>query len=404
MVKNLKTNLKRRIIPILMAGVTGIATFSCSKKEDIDNINTSGNSSYTLEQNNIIPFMYDVTSYNAEEAKNKVYEMRKIQKSYEEKCTPIEFKEYVSDKEVTWDDLKLTIENTTFDEYHKNLLLRAIDNLKKHNFNMDLSVINYNLKNINVIYKDLNDNKVSKEFNCFNHTLTIEKDIKDDKHDIVFLHEVLGHGMTDAYIEDKKVYCSIDKPTFIIGENNKYSGYTLFGEAFTEAMAQIIAITALDKQLSTEYRSAYDLTMVELLMLCKDNNCELYEYANYGVEYLIDKIDKNGFEHSYDLIAQITSNLESSDFNEEPINTSGTLMYAYLCNSLEKDIEKGYTIEEMNRHMQELFNYYGEYILTFKNANNDEIVAYNKDFINLTVLYDDLGKYAYQNNNTYKLK
>ena len=54
--------------------------------------------------------------------------------------------------------------------------------------------------------------------------------------------------------------------------------------------------------------------------------------------------------------------------------------------------------------MQELFNYYGEYVLTFKNANNDEIVAYNKDFINLTVLYDDLGKYAYQNNNTYKLK
>jgi len=404
MINNFRYYLRKRITPILLAGVTGFATFGCSKDEDSKIMDINENASYTLEQNSDVPFIYDVTSYNAEEAKNKVYEMGKIHKSYESKCTPIEFKEYISDKEVTWEDLKTTIKNTKFDEYHKNLLLIAISNLEKYNFNMDLSVINYNLKNIKIIYKEFEDDEISGEFDCFNHTMTMSKNIQGKKHDIVFLHEILGHGMTDAYIDDAKVYCSIDSPSFIIDNNQKYVGYSLFGEAFTEAMAQIIAITALDKELSEEYMSAYDLTMVELLMLCKDNNCQLHEYANYGVKHLINKMNKKGYEHSYDLIAQTTYNLESSIFNEEMKISSGELMYDYLCSSISNDSEKGYTLEEMNMHMQQVFNYFGEYVLTFKTTNGDEMVAYNKDFINLTALYDDIGSYAYSINPTYRMK
>jgi hypothetical protein len=63
--------------------------------------------------------------------------------------------------------------------------------------------------------------------------MTIYSEIDDkEKYELVFLHEMLGHGMTDAYYDASQVYCSIDQPIFVIDSNNNYVGNSFFGEAF----------------------------------------------------------------------------------------------------------------------------------------------------------------------------
>lgn len=397
--------IAKRAIPTMVVGVTALSTCSCStkKKQSSDTIEKMNinNPAYTLEQNDIAPYLYSVKTYDAIKAKNQPYEMKKVKKSYDIKCVPAEFKEYIDEKDITWDDLKNTVVNSKFDEYHKQLLLRGINNLQKNNFNIDLSIINYNLKNIEIEYVDSFEKDVLGVFDCFEHKISLLKNIDNKKkYENVFLHEMLGHGMTDAYIEESKVLCTIDTPTYVIDENNKYVGYSFCGNAFTEAMAQIICLTALDKDLCQEYMSGYDLNIVELLMLCKDNNCELDEYANFGVNSLVKKMKQNKVDNPYDIIAMASYNLEVSEINKKMEITSDTLMYNYLKERVSDELEAGKTLEELNNEMIDIFNCPTEYVILLENENNEQLTICCNDYINLTRLYNDIGSYAFEILNT----
>ena len=398
MIKNLKIYVnnffKQRIASILMAGITGLCFTSCTQTQK--QIDPKSREAYTLEQYEDYTFQYKVVKYDAEKCKNKKYELKGLS-SYDVKCTPIEFKKYTNDTNITWAKLKETISTTNFDEYHKQVLLNGIKNLQKNNFNMDLSVLNYNLKNINIKHKSKYDKEdILGTFNCFNHEITVSDNIDDkEKYEEVFLHEMLGHGMTDAYIEDKKVYCSIDQPTYVIDENNNYIGKSLYGEAFNEATAQIIAITALDKNLQPKYRCAYDMTMVELLMLCEDNNCKIEDYANNGVNLLTKKIKQNKIDDPNGIIAVITYNM-----NEKVNTPSEQVMYNYFVEVVDDSYAAGKTFKEINNRVSKAFNAYHEYVLSYDYEKQCDIVGLDNDIINLTRLYNDIGKYASQKTHT----
>lgn len=393
----------KKCLPLLVAGVTAIGASSCSNKNGSKKvkIDTNDTKAYTLEQYTDVPYLYTVKTYDSKKAKNQKYEMKTIKKPYEVKCTPIEFKNYVNEKDVTWDDIKLTIEKSEFDEYHKSLLVRGINNLKKNNFNMDLAVLNYNLKNINIEYVDFYKEDVLGAFDCFEHKIILLKNMENTKkYEIVFLHEMLGHGMTDAYIEESKVYCSLDTPTYVIDENNNFVGFSLYGNAFTEATAQIIALTALDKELCQEYMSGYDLCMVELLMLCKDNNCALDEYANYGIKKLEEKMKKNNIDAPYDILGIVSYNLETSQMKETPNFTSHDIMYDYFFERVTDELDEGTSFEKLNNDIKDIFNYPAEYVSLLANENNEQLVILYNDYINLTGLYNEIGNYACDKVNT----
>ena len=400
--------ITKRAIPTMLATVTALNTYSCSAKqknnENTEKTNIIKTDSCTLEQYNDFPNLYKIQSYDYEKAKGTPYEMKGMDKSFDVKCTPKEFEKYTKETNITWSDLKNTVNKSKFDDYHKNILLNGINNLEKNNFNINLSAINYNIKNIDIEFVDnYNDQDLLGEFSCFEHKIKLSKNIYDQKkYEVVFLHEMLGHGMTDAYIDETKIYCSIDTPTYVTNQNNEIIGYSLYGEAFTESTAQIIAITALDKQLVPEYACGYDLNMAELLMICKDNNCEISEYANNGVNYLTTKMKQNKIDNPYDLIAIATYNLESVEMNQEITKPSEQIMYDYFCERVSDKQKEGKTLEEINKDIKTAFNYFGEYILVLRNDNNDEIVAHNNDYINLTRLYNEIGNYALGNNQSHK--
>lgn len=400
--------ITKRTIPTMIATVTALSTYSCSAKqknnENTEKTNIIKTDSCTLEQYNDFPYLYKIQSYDYEKAKGTPYEMKGMDKSFDVKCTPKEFEKYTNEKNITWSDLKNTVNNSKFDDYHKNILLNGINNLEKNNFNINLSAINYNIKNIDIEFVDnYDDQDLLGEFSCFDHKIKLSKNIYNQKkYEVVFLHEILGHGMTDAYIDETKVYCSIDTPTYVTNQDNEIIGYSLYGEAFTESTAQIIAITALDKQLEPEYACGYDLNMAELLMICKDTNCEISEYANNGVNYLIQKMKNNKIDNPYDLIAMATYNLESVEMNQEIIKPAEQIMYDYFCERVSDKQEEGKTIEEINNDIKESFTIFGEYILVLRNDNNDEMVVHNQDYINFTRLYNEIGNYALENNQSHK--
>lgn len=392
--------IAKRCIPLLVAGTTGLTMYSCSnRKEENKKINVDNNEAYTLEQYEGYPFQYKVLKYNADKCKNQEYEFKPI-KSYDIKCTPENFGQYTKETNVTWDELKNTAESTNFDDYHKQLLIKGINNLQKNNFNMNLSVINYNLKNIKIKYESKYEREsINGTFNCFEHEMTISDHIENkEEYESVFLHEILGHGMTDAYIEDSKVYCSIDQPTYIIDNEGNYVGGSFYGQAFEESMAQIIAITALDNELKPEYGCAYDMSMVEMLMILEDNNCNLVDYANKGVDYLTYKMKVNRIDDPNGIIAVITYNLSETD---SIITPSEEVMYNYFREVVDDSYEEGKSIEQIEDRVSKAFNSFGNYVLIYNDPKTDgDVVGLKNDIMNITKLYDDIGKYAVQKRHT----
>ena len=135
---NIKFNKNKmnKIYSMLLAGITGLTLASCSKEENIKSLKAKDNKAYTIEHNTEVPFLYEVTKYDAIKSKNQPYEMPIITKSYDVKCTPSEFKKYLNEENVTWNDIKTTINNSKFNDYHKKLITEGVNNLEKHNFNM----------------------------------------------------------------------------------------------------------------------------------------------------------------------------------------------------------------------------------------------------------------------------
>jgi hypothetical protein len=394
----------------LMAGLTVLNLTGCTLQKNNSVPENSSTIITTSNQNNELPFTYEiepatgfqyyVTSYDVERAKGTEYELNGITGSYNIKCTPAQFKQYIGGQVVTWNDIRKTISESKFDDYHKNLLLQGISNLEKEKFNIDLSVLNYNIKNTKLIYSDDFKEKSEGYFDCFEHTINIKKTISNQKHhNIVFLHEMLGHGSTEAYIPENKIYCSIDTPTYIINDGQVF-GTSLFGESFTEAMAQIIAIIATGKQICKEYRSGYDLTMQELIMMCLDNNIELHEYANNGVQCLKEKLKNKEIKNYMNYIVLPTYNLEGQGKKEDIAILSDDLMYNYFKSSIDNSLKSGKSADEIIEHNTYVFNKTSDYVYTYvkkDSANSDAYVVLAEDYINLSKLYRDLCTYTRSN-------
>ena len=150
MIKNFKCYLKNKIAAVLIAGATGITCVGCTNK----NSNVNDVTVYISEETNDFvpyedyPFEYKVTKYDCNKYKGTKCYFGDSFKSYDIKCTPIEFKNYFSCTNCTWETIFKAVEESPFDEYHKKLLNNGLINLKNNNFNMDLTVLYYNLKKI----------------------------------------------------------------------------------------------------------------------------------------------------------------------------------------------------------------------------------------------------------------
>lgn len=228
---------------------------------------------------------------------------------YNKIMTPKEFAEYVGESNITWKDIIKTLEdNKDIPEKEKSILLRAVKNLKYNKIdkiNFDLGVLNYNLKNIKIIYETLEDSSELEiaRFVADKHAVYVNEKLLKRVHDIypkyysdVLVHEILGHASNIAYLyKDGGIFCSTHFMGCLLNDKKCY-GYNIFGQSLDEAIAEYIRVNALEKKLDS-MNSQYLPFLYFLIITCNIVGISIDDYINNGLEYLIDKLkEKNLYD------------------------------------------------------------------------------------------------------------
>ena len=306
-------------------------------------------------------------------------------------CTPIEFGNFTNEYNISYDDIRNTISNIDIDTNIKNLLLKGINNLEKNEFNMNLEVLNYNLKRLKIIYSDElveEMNQAVAKFEPEDGLVTISSDaFESPGFEEIFFHEVLGHGMTIAYIPEKDLLCSTCFTTCII-EDNKYKGNYVVGRALDEALAEIIRKYAANTKIDNE-ETFYTPCVYSLLILLKSNNISIEEYANNGVEYLMEKLKENNLGRQIDYIKNLDKKLLYMSFCDLDIEYSlNDMVLGYLYEVVDNNINNGKSIDEIKENINKIINSYDKYIKPYKYNDTNVISMISTDVGDYIVIED----------------
>ena len=303
---------KMVLIPFSIIGATILS--GCSTKQEdrvlksakqlnLD-ISVVDNNLYDYEDNNV----YNVNRYSTYSALNNLYNIS-------DKLTIEEFGEYIGETNITWEDIKNTIRESSFDDRVKKVLLKGADNLEVKLPDVNLSALNYNLKNIKVVNDDecnlfSNENFViNGMFEEFDKVVYLSDELyESDSFEAVLLHEVFGHGIQNAYCDEK--YCSTSKTIFLSENTNltyDYMSENMFdvGHSLDEAVAEMISVLASGKKLYERFEEVdtpYDVYIEQLQLYLKTTDTSLTDYINNGLYHLLNKMKDAGCEYPLNYI------------------------------------------------------------------------------------------------------
>lgn len=223
-------------------------------------------------------------------------------------CTPSIFGDYVGKSNISYNDLKNTIKNNdNIPKDVKNIINEGIENLEKENFNMNYSVLDYNLERLTVEYVDPQEiNNNAGIFDAYTSTAKINKEIKDKLFfsKEILIHEIIGHGSTRAYDKEKGIYCDVTVLYLNIDENGSISDAYNYGAFGVEGIADIITSIANKKKIKTN-DAGYTTNVYELSTLCSSVGITVEDYANNGIEYLTNKMLEQGIDNPYQIITSL---------------------------------------------------------------------------------------------------
>lgn len=380
--------LKKTILPIIVSGTLLFSGCSIEKKDIFEQLEEDG---ITVETMDINP-EYAINRVIKFDNKD-VIENYDDAVSFEHLCTPSEFSEYTGEYNLTWNDIRNTLNEIEIDDSIKTILLDGINNLEKKNFNINLAVLNYNLKNLKVEYSDEENLSycidILAEFKFKTQTVVIY-DKENEKLDEILVHEILGHGMTIAYIPDKKVYCS----TYIsvLNINDDIVEETYIGKSFDEAVVSLITCCATGKKMDSYF--VYINFTYMFLLLCNSNGVNIDDYANYGVEYLINKMKDNNLEYDVNII-------ELLDFkfncllvdNGDSEYTFEDLCDSYLCDIMNNEINTCGNCEVYRNKMHNFINCYKAYLKP-DTINDLTCFVFSNDNTGDYICIDNLNNYV----------
>ena len=240
------------------------------------------------------------------------------------------------------------LNNNEIDEKYKMWLLEGMENLEKKLPNMDLTVLNYNLKRLKL--KAATDEEINRNKNLGERVGRFDAetgaayfvDTEDDMFNkFVVLHEVLGHGISEAVVTrpakdsfkmdesfDWTIHVSKEKiivsdSIFVMKcfdeakENGRDYDFFYVGQGFEEGKADLIAKFAMGDLMVLG--SSYLEQSEELRIMCEACGLSLEEYiSNGGAEILSQKMQENDVENSLSYIyaSDIYTNAQKSGLVE----------------------------------------------------------------------------------------
>ena len=367
----------RSISFILSTALLGSTIVSCSNnikdKLSRDNINIEVIKEYN--DNNI--YKLDSFNYEVIDKLDKTdFIINNIPDvNYSIICTPNSFSKYTNEYNITYDDIRNTIDTIDVDSNIKDILLRGINNLESNNFSMNLAVLNYNLKQLKIVYSD-----------SYELSQAVAKyEVKDST---VYLNcKDVNHGMTSAYIKDKDVFCCNSIPVCII-EDNKYRGNYVLGRAFDEALAEIIRKNASNRKIDNE-DTFYSPCIYSLLLLLQSNNITINEYANNGVEYLIDRLKNNNLDSQISFIKKLDKKLLYLSFYDTDTEyTLEELIQGYIYDLIDNNINNGSNVKDINNNLNSIINSYKNYVIPYNIDDKNILSMINSNSGDYIILED----------------
>ena len=287
---------------------------------------------------------------------------------YNKKCTPDTFGEYLDKKDITFDDLReVTNENNNIPADIKKTIIEGINNLEKNGFDMNHAVLYYNLKRMT--FEHVNSNVLhnsAAQFEMLTSKVLINDDFTNYRTETL-LHEILGHGSTMAYIEEKGVICKIDESYILLDKEGRYIDNGTFGRATSEGIADIIASKAMGKP-ATIYENSYSTFVYALSLFCSTLDISMEEFANKGIDILIERMKENKISEPYLLINSLDNIYHLVSTNTEENNYSTELYIMYIEQLINSGMDK-------NKILESTYSY-KEYVVPELSADGVNILGF----------------------------
>jgi len=245
--------------------------------------------------------------------------------SYNETVTINEFTKRLGIENKTYNDVIEVLKlNPNIDDNIKTILEEGINNLRDSNFDINLGLLYYNIKDLKIVYSNsLVTKGAIAVFNENNREVSVLDKLDQTKYENVYktvmIHEVIGHGSTSAYSEDLKILCGPETLMILADESGKITSTLGFGNAFKEGLAELITCRATNKKMTCQDFYSTESYMVQLISELYD--IPLSEMADIGIEKLASKLEKEGIDDAIVLF--------------EALDTG---MYGKMANSLETDV------------------------------------------------------------------
>lgn len=280
----------KKLLPLSIATMLAFGVSGCNTSRNI--VKEYNDNGIVLEMTNEDYGIYEITSIDL----SKIQENNPLnitandfaKYSYSQRCTPAEFSKFTGETNVTWERIYELIENTNIEPKVKEIIYQGTKNIEKSGLKVDLSVYSYNLQRMTFRYVDESELPFGAA-GTFNRqtgeVLVTKNDMDDLKLEHIIKHEVLGHGMTTAYIpENGGIDCCINFEYLKITDG-QFKGRGCYGNFLSEAVADMIAVIASGRKIQDEnggYASeAFSTNFIANLL-----GVDLSDLANYGIKGL----------------------------------------------------------------------------------------------------------------------
>ena len=287
-------------------------------------------------------------------------------------CSFSEFAEKLDVKDPSYEQVKELIEQKdNLSNKYKEWLITGLDNIEQKLGDIDLSVLYYNISRMNIIDQDYDEmreismtNGTKAYFNPKTGTVAVNEDEVDSQ---ILCHEVLGHGISEAYNEGKAYTSS--KLT-VYSKIEQYGVVYSYGMAIEEAKAEMISEIACGVPFG-EYNSSYNQSMEFVRVCMETTGVTLQDLIQKGVPYLIEKMKENDINYPIDHIenmdAFFITMLNSSDVLQvqlpgEEFNFK-TALGRYMLDYVDDKIVEGEDVEILSQEAYDIVNdSYFEYV------------------------------------------
>lgn len=331
-----------------------------------------------------------------------------------------EFKEYKNiNKPITFKDLRDAItRNKNIDEIFQLWLMEGIDNLEKSNmFNdFDFSVLYSNIERmtIQIVTDKINNNEIT--IGCFESNTSTVKILNGNLNKHTFLHESIGHGITEYYdifktdnleeIYGFTMHIPIVEVTPNINKESEAKYTVDFNDScygLEEGKADWITnIACNENNENTVYMSEAEQLRIYMELCNLDFKTILDEGGTGILKALQNIVKENAFDYIEAVDVQCTFNQRRLEQCEDKYHFK-TNIDNLITNYVKKRLIEGEKFSNIQNKLKNIFENKEMNVIYTAGYEKFELLDLNKFYDNI-IEYTELFKYLEKTDNTVSKK